>query len=1050
MFFTAHFPLEGIILGLFVPQIGGLEMPGGRLVKSFRPFFCYLAVLGVVSASAQLEIFPKPYKNNALWTVRINQVDKLVDTLFVGASFTRTSLKPVTVTLKGNEAGWSGDLLFVDPKTGIEDRLFSNHDTPGTTVTLSDRHDISIGDTVYFVYRVTSPASNNYPSVNSRLPKYTGPNLPGVSKYVSAPSGGKYGHRWSVAGRMNDSLVIFGFEDNVETSSDFDYDDIVFLTTLSLANDEVPAHLTFTDRAGKSLEGSLENYSPANDTVYIVYTDDYTGNFADGAKRDTVFFNFKVRNRKGTAAPDEEIIVAGIPFRNGITGKWSLAVPIQEKPGIPGNKILETFFLGEITATVKTHDRNGLPDGNTVTASLNVAYADKPETVKVFSCPDSTADITRLTTCVNIKVDDQSFTRYPDTVWAEIKCPGSGDVFAKVPMIEQAGGGYKSGDIVKNETVPPSPADKAISCLATDAIVVTYVDEIYNNRVTDQKAWSGGSPEGLYIAAVGNPGTPITSIKDGDASAFTVVVKGPSATVGVRDTILVTLTTAQGESETVAALETDVNSNVFTVDVGFGFQILPPAPGNGKIEGYLNPMQPVTSVPVSGAAIIGGKPYAAIVTLLPALNLVKNAYIKDADGDGRGDMVFIVFSRPVEAAPASLTPTYWNSVDAEHANKTAPVLTLLPGAPNVVVADFTASQFPKGATSVAAGQRPFATLPGDNIFGGQQPVIADSMGPIILSAVIKPFNNLAVKPGSTELNVDTLLIRVSEQMRTEAGWQDLLRFSKTANGACTDYAHAAPVLPYADPLINPDGSFTFLVAAGNGPSPLAGDCVYLNVNGTYTDMPRNIPPIHGEKLQGVKPPREIELFRGYPPVAGMNADLPGFIISNNDLQTDQGSEYSKNNGGQFVTVWVPPADFPADYDPKRNINYVPIVPPLNSQPVPNLDRYKLMPMPRDISAVQVISTGEYIADVFIFDNIGNWVKSFRQAFGYRGELNNIDRAAKRGMVSYLVWDMKNAKGQKAGQGVYVWKVVFRFKTGKQEIRYTRTGVMRNNAVAGNP
>jgi hypothetical protein len=324
------------------------------------------------------------------------------------------------------------------------------------------------------------------------------------------------------------------------------------------------------------------------------------------------------------------------------------------------------------------------------------------------------------------------------------------------------------------------------------------------------------------------------------------------------------------------------------------------------------------------------------------------------------------------------------------------------------------------------------------------------MGPIIVSAVVKPFNSLVVKPGSTELNVDTITIRVSEQMSTQAGWQDLIRFSKATNGACTDYAHAAPVVPYTDPQINPDGSFTFLVASGNGPSPLAGDCVYLNVNGTYTDVLKNIPPIHGEKLEGGKPPREIELFRGYPPVAGMNADLPGFIVSNNDLQTDQGSEYSKNNGGQFVTVWVPPADFPTDYDPKKNINYIPVVPPLNSDVVPNMDGYKLMPMPRDISTVQVISTGEYIADVYIFDNIGNWVKSFRQAFGYRGELNNINRAAKRGMVSYLVWDMKNSKGQKAGQGVYVWKVVFRFKTGKQEIRYTRTGVMRNNATAGNP
>jgi hypothetical protein len=1005
-------------------------------MRSAKLAFFFLVILGIQNSFAQLDRFIPP-RPQPLWKA---------DTMYIGASFTRTSFDPVSIWLIGNEAGWTGDLYFISPKTGQEFLLFNNKSTPNQRIILSATHDIGIGDTVYFVYKVRPSNDPNWPTLNSQKPKWTGPNVPGVSKYVTAPSTVKYGHRWSVAGRVNDSLVQFGFEDNVESNSDMDFDDIIFGTTLSLANAEVPARLNFTDKTGKILT-STDIYSPANDTIYLTYTDDYTGNFVNGANPEKKEFLISVVNRKGAAAADNETIIAGIPVRNGITGNWSLAIPIQEKPGVPGDKIIQSFFLGEVTASVKSHNRTGLPDGNTVSATLKVAYADKPETVRVVSCPDSAADITRTTTCISIRVNDQSFTRNLDTVWAEVKCDISGDIIGKVAMIEQPDGSYKSSDIVKNETTPPGTGDQVLSCRATDNIVVTYADEVYNTRVTATKSWSGNAPEGLNFALVGNPTGQITEIKDGEAATFLVVVKGPSATIGVKDQIAVTLTTPQGESEIFTAVETDVNSNVFTVEVPFAFQTTPAAAGNQKIEGYLDPVQAVVSVPLTGTATINGKPYTAVITLKPALNLVKHAYIKDSNGDGRGDKVYVVFSRPLEAVPATMTPTYWNQVSPEFDNTLQPVLTIHPTMPNVLVADFSADPFPKGATGIPAGQRPFATLPSDGVFGAQKPAIADSIGPIIDSAKIRPFNNLALVPGATDLNIDTIVIFVSEKLATQSNWNELLRFSKPVNGACTDYANSSPILTFRDPVDNGDGTFTFLVATGKGASPIAGDCVFLNVNGTYTDMLKNPPMIHGEKLLGPKPPREIELFRGYPPVAGLNAGGPGFVVVNNDPQGVDGSEYSGIHNGQVRTVWVPPADFPVDYKAGQSV-YVASIPALQQANEANKDPGKRSVMPLDISTVQVISTGEYIAYVSIFDNLGNFVKSFQQAFGYRGELNNQERAAKRGLVSYLVWDLKNHKGSKAGQGVYVWKVVFHFKTGKQEIRYTKTGVMRNLSQTG--
>ena len=50
------------------------------------------------------------------------------------------------------------------------------------------------------------------------------------------------------------------------------------------------------------------------------------------------------------------------------------------------------------------------------------------------------------------------------------------------------------------------------------------------------------------------------------------------------------------------------------------------------------------------------------------------------------------------------------------------------------------------------------------------------------------------------------------------------------------------------------------------------------VDGNITDMKFNVPPVNGHILDGSLPPKQIELFRGYPPVVGISADKPGFIL----------------------------------------------------------------------------------------------------------------------------------------------------------------------------
>jgi hypothetical protein len=187
------------------------------------------ALLGLIgmaaSANAQSDLY-KPYKNKNLWSA---------DTLFLGAGFTRLSNDPVSIWLVGNEAGLDGELSYVDPVTGAATKLFRNHDTPNQPIILSDKVNIPIGATLTFMYRVVGKGTWTFdPTPETMLPKYTGPNHARDKLYSNASSDAnekpdlRFGHRWSVAGRVNDSILEFGFEDDTSPTSDMDFDDIVF------------------------------------------------------------------------------------------------------------------------------------------------------------------------------------------------------------------------------------------------------------------------------------------------------------------------------------------------------------------------------------------------------------------------------------------------------------------------------------------------------------------------------------------------------------------------------------------------------------------------------------------------------------------------------------------------------------------------------------------------------------------------------------------------------------------------------------------------------
>ncbi|HLP43343.1 MAG TPA: vWA domain-containing protein [Fibrobacteria bacterium] len=423
----------------------------------------------------------------------------------------------------------------------------------------------------------------------------------------------------------------------------------------------------------------------------------------------------------------------------------------------------------------------------------------------------------------------------------------------------------------------------------------------------------------------------------------------------------------------------------------------------------------------------------------PDPNPVRKTYIRDTDNDGAGDKVFFQFTRPLAVLPPSLDTVYWNQVGPAFANKTPPKLSFLPGSGNtVVVADFGASPFGQGLTSIPPGHAPYAVLPDVPDFKGQRPLVEDSIGPILKEAKVNPFDN-SKSVANGPLNEDTLVVTLSEPITSNREWKTMLRWGKFIGGACKDFAGSKPLLLSRDAVSADAGmnTFSLYVTTGNGPTPMVGDCVYMNVDGTYRDKPGNIPAMYGKRLEGRQPPRLIEALRGYPPVVGHDAMYRDFVVANQDVRDGTTEGWVSRNGADYEIHWVPPVG----WVPGRPLA-VRLPATVNDLPVGTEATLKA-PLPRNISTVQVISTGGYIADVTLFDNHGRFVKKFKQSFGYFGELNNENRRANRGLASWLVWDLKDSKGAWAGQGVYIWKVVFTFGENVVESHYIRTGMIRD-------
>lgn len=793
---------------------------------------------------------------------------------------------------------------------------------------------------------------------------------------------------------------------------------------------EIDATLAFTDSLGTVVANGVY-WNPAIGKLFLTYKDDFIAS-------DTVEFATLTIVNLGNAAPDSEKVLVRLNLakQSGTMGVWEGSINLLNRPSIAkGNGTAEIFVLGDAHASIIPHAKSGAKQTVPVTDDMLIAAPNETPSISIEgSGSPNSVTLKRTDTSITVIIKDQNLSPVPDTLYFTVSCSQSRDVLVEMMAVETGAntGIYQSFPIPKAEG--SAAGDKVLQCLSRDAAVVSYTDPVYKDTKKDQKDISEPVTPTLTYARNPDGSGAITSISDADADFFYVVVTARGANINAVDQLKVTMTTASGESEDFNAVETGNATNTFIAKVPFKFVTGTPAAGNGTLEGKITADNTAGVVRATGKITVEGETATGIIDLRAAFDKVVSAYIKDTDGDGKGDKVYIVFENSLPRAPTSAT-AQWNS--SKEAAKTADKTKIsLNSDSTVVILDYLSNEFPQFQTARDEANLPVATLPDDALFKGQKPFIVDSIGPVIVTAVKHPVNTNLVGKGDESLNRDTLYVTLSEPLKI-TDYKQMLKFASS----CSDYSKAKTITAVSATTTDDPKTYVLVIDNNTGFSPSVGNCIFLNTDGKYTDNNLNLPPPYGVKLTGSDGKKLIELFRGYPPVAGLGPNTPAFQASVQDSRDGTKGGFSQETSagsGQYVVYWIPPVGF----DSKNPSGFRPYSVDINADVSNTPESKSPEAIPEDISAVQVVSKEPYIAHITIYDNLGNFLRSSVQAFGYMGELQNDDRIVPKGRVSFLVWDRKDKSGQIAGNGVYVWKVVFQFKGGKQEVQYTRTGILR--------
>ena len=363
--------------------------------------------------------------------------------------------------------------------------------------------------------------------------------------------------------------------------------------------------------------------------------------------------------------------------------------------------------------------------------------------------------------------------------------------------------------------------------------------------------------------------------------------------------------------------------------------------------------------------------------------IADSAEMYDKDLDGRADYVRVHFKEERSDNITSVDSIFWNSNRGEW--RYVPEGTIKQDrSDGTWFGAYINKPYKYGLTKADSAHPPFLAFTTVYSEELENVRLLDRVGAVPARATKFPGKiglDEYMDPNS-EMPPDTLLVTLSEPIINvggEKGWEKLFRYSESCDDTVTH-----PLKLKHSPKIRENGQQWMLVL--DDYSVKAGFCLSTDPSAAYEDLAGNSMGRGGIRIEGKDGSLYLAEVRPLQAVSGIGK----------------------------TPKWIPP------------------------------DGDEWESLPDSLAAISVKATMPYTAEVYIFDGIASYVTHFKQKFGYDGEMEQTIRGKPGDLFrqGYLHWNKRSEKGRKAGTGVYIWKIFFKFEDGHKETRIIKTGVYR--------
>ncbi len=607
---------------------------------------------------------------------------------------------------------------------------------------------------------------------------------------------------------------------------------------------------------------------------------------------------------------------------------------------------------------------------------------DETDYIHIVNGDSSGKSIKRTTEKIRLTLESQDFTPGKDTLTVSLSCFYSGDIESNLKVAEKKPGYYEiTKDIEKNEYAPKR-GDGKISCDASDILVAEFKDPVYKTLASKRVVVSDNI-DTTYRFLKKKTDVELDSVETTDSVAFVLRVTAESKSIYARDTIKVTLFTNTGDTIRLKAVETDVYSSEFETTSAFYFVDGEKELKSKRLDAVFNYKSTRNRVKIYAEVDGDESALSFRNSLIVYSNYAAADYaeIYDSDKDGRADSVRIHFIDRLSENIASIDTIFWNA--AGKTWKKASKSRMHVSEDSRWVEAVIKEPFGYGVTFADKDNAPYLRMTKTAADRPQKVELRDKIGPVPVKAEKHPGRVQTEEyiEESYGIPPDTLFVEMSEAISTKETnepWKNLFRYS----ARCSDTLSMA-LRVLGEPKVSESGKEWTIVLKDN--NLLVDNCIRTNPASGYVDDQKNAVGIGGVS------------------VGGKNSDIYLYEVSSNIrlLKKDKKPK------------WIPPGE----------------------------KEWELVP--DSLQTIRISSIAPYKARVIIYDNYSNVVTSFNQTFTKEEmEMDSRGNENDHSRLGFLYWNERSSEGRKVGDGVYIWRIDFRFNDGHKEYRLLKTGVKR--------